>query len=233
MRLRNDAVLATAVLCGMAVSAAQAQRGVGDPSGVARQALKPEVVSISGKVLEVKTGPCENTTGWSLFGTHFHMKTKDGDTLNIHLGPTGPVDFLARELSAGTKVNVQGFRTEKMPKGHYVAKTVAYEDQTIVLRDASLQPVWAGAQGGRSTAGEAGAAFGPGRGRGAGYGYGRGRGYGAGYGRGRGFGPGWRSCPAIGNRATESTDKTLRPTQFEVPDSQEGKLKLSGEPKLY
>lgn len=227
MSWRNDAVFMLAMLCGMTASVAQAQRGVGDPTGVVRQGANPHVVTIVGEVLKVETGPCENTTGRSPFGTHFIMKTKGGETLNIHLGPPAAVDFLIRELSAGTKVKVQGFRTEKMPKGHYVAKTVAYGDRTVDLRDASLQPVWAAAQGGRNTPPGPGAGYGWGCGRGAGYGYGRGRGYGAGYGRQRGFGPGWRSCPAVGDRNTESPDKTPRPPRSAAAASQDGAPKIA------
>ena len=166
MKWTHGAAITAAILFGMAVPAAHAQRGVGDPTGVARQAGKPEIISIRGEVLEVKTGPCENTTGWSPLGSHFLMKTKSGETLNIHLGPASQVAFLTGDLSAGTKVKVEGFRTEKMEKGHYVARAIAYEDRTVELRDANLQPVWAAAQGGSGGAPRAG--FGPGQGRRAG-----------------------------------------------------------------
>ncbi|NLY01968.1 MAG: hypothetical protein GXY83_38270 [Rhodopirellula sp.] len=142
--------------------------------------VKPEIFSISGKVLEVKTGTCEDGTGRSPLGTHFLMKTKEGETLNIHLGPASQVELLVADLSAGTKVKVEGFRTEKMKMGHYVAQTIAYGDRTVAIRDESLQPIWARAQGGRNAAAGAGAAFDWGRGRGADFGYGRGCGYGGG-----------------------------------------------------
>lgn len=196
MRRKRFAVLALTITCGLAVSAAQAQRGVGDPTGVAQQAVKPVVVSLSGEVLEVKTGPCENTTGRSLLGTHFLMKTEEGETLNIHLGPPVQVEFVAKELSAGKKVKVQAFRTDKMKESHYVAQSLAYGDRTVQLRGDSLRPVWAGGRGARNWAP---GGFGPGRGRGAGYGYYRGRGPGGGYGQQRGRGPGW-GCPFGGQR---------------------------------
>lgn len=190
MKRTRFVAIVLAITCGLAASVAHAQRGVGDPTGVAQQAVKPEVVSLSGNVLEVKTGPCENTTGRSPLGTHFLMKTEEEETLNIHLGPTVQVEFLAKELSAGKKVKVKAFRTDKMEESHYVAQSLAYGDRTVQLRDESLRPVWAGGRGARNQATGVPAEFGTGRGWG-GYGYRRGRGAGGGYGQQRGRGPGW------------------------------------------
>lgn len=53
----------TLVPCGLAASAALAQRGVGEPAGVARQAANPGIVSLSGKAIGADAGPCKNTTG--------------------------------------------------------------------------------------------------------------------------------------------------------------------------
>jgi hypothetical protein len=160
-------------------SAAFAQRGMGDAQGVAQQATKPKVVSLSGKVLKVETAPCEMTTGRSLLGTHFVMKTSDKKKVNIHLGPAGAVDFVTKNLSQGLEVEVTAFRTEKMKEGHYVARTLAFGSRTVELRDETLRPAWAGRGG-------------PGWGRGRGAGYGRGRGAGWGRQGGRYGGGGWR-----------------------------------------
>ena len=51
------------VACGLAAPAALAQRGMGKSAGVARQAAKPGIVSLSGKAIGADTGPRENTTG--------------------------------------------------------------------------------------------------------------------------------------------------------------------------
>jgi hypothetical protein len=169
----------------------QAQRGVGDPQGIARQGLRPEIVALEGQVLEVRIGPCENTTGPSLAGTHFLLETAADEPLNIHLGPAGQVDFLARDLKAGLRVKVQGFRTAQMKEGHYVAQTVAYDDRIVDLRDANLRPVWAGGRGAGGWGYGAGAGMGRGRGAGFGYGFQRGGGQGRGYGAQRGRGPRW------------------------------------------
>ena len=174
----------------LVVSSAWAQRGVGDPSGVARWEVRPEVVELSGKVVQVDIEPCENTTGRALVGAHFLMENADGQTLNIHLGPAFQLKSLVEDLDEGTTVKVAGFRTDRMKEGHYVAQQVSFGDQTVTLRDESLRPVWAGAAGaGLGVRGDArgpGPGRGPGWGRGAGYGRNRGGGWGPGYGQGLG-----------------------------------------------
>jgi hypothetical protein len=183
---------------GLTASIALAQRGAGDPVGVARSGIQPEIVALSGQVLEVTTEPCANTTGRSPVGTHFLLKTAEGRTLNIHLGPAAMVESVAKELVPDKAVKVQAFRTEKMKADHYVAQQLAYDGRSTTLRDETLQPVWAGGAG-RGVAREA-AALGPGRGAGAGWargaGYGRNRGGGRGAGLGRGYGYGWRGVQA-------------------------------------
>jgi len=191
----------TLAVLGLAASAALAQRGVGDPAGVARSGVKPEIVTLSGKVLEVKTEPCANTTGRSPLGTHFLMKTAEGKTLNIHLGPAAMVEFAAKELVPDKAVKVQAFRTEKMKEEHYVAQQLSFDGRSVTLRDDTLQPVWAGGAGTGAARGGAALApsrgVGPGWGRGLGYGRNRaGGGRGAGFGRGAGYGwRGWQTSP--------------------------------------
>jgi len=97
------------------------------------------------------------------------METSKGKTLNIHLGPVAAIEFVAKDLSQGQKVKVEAFRTKKMKKGQYVARTLTFGSQTVELRDETLRPVWAG---------RGGPGWGRGYGRGAGYGRGRGRGWG-------------------------------------------------------
>jgi hypothetical protein len=184
----------TLAVLGLVASAALAQRGVGDPSGVARTGTPPEIVTLSGKVLEVKTEPCTNTTGRFPVGTHFLMNTAEGKTLNIHLGPAAMVEFVAKELVPDKAVTVDAFRTEKMKADHYVAQQLSYDGRSVRLRDETLQPVWAGGTGTGTARG--GAAPGPGRGAGPGWGrgmgYGRTGGAGRGAGSGRGYRYGWR-----------------------------------------
>ncbi len=169
------------VIFGIALPMSHAQRGVGDATGIARQPVKPEIVSLSGKIIEIQTGPCAATTGRSLTGAHLIVESPDKQRLNIHLGPADALADVVGGLAAGQEIAVRTFRTERMKENHYVAQTLTADQMTVELRDADLRPTWA--RGGTAPndmrAGRAG------RGRGVG---GPGSGQGAGWGRG---GPGW------------------------------------------
>ena len=54
MKVIQVSIATVVFACGLSVTASLAQRGVGDPQGIARQHAKPKVVSLSGKVVEVK-----------------------------------------------------------------------------------------------------------------------------------------------------------------------------------
>lgn len=58
MRSLLSLAVAGIAISGVAVPMARAQRGVGDATGVVRQSLRPEIVLLSGKIIEVQTGPC-------------------------------------------------------------------------------------------------------------------------------------------------------------------------------
>jgi hypothetical protein len=140
--------LVVPTLIGMlATSVAEAQRGVGQTSGIARQGVEVPRVTLAGVVVEVEVGPCENTTGRSLVGTHFFLKTPEGKTLNIHLGPADQMEAILNALPVGEEVQVQAFRTERMQADHYVARSITVGDEVLRLRDDNLRPVWAGPPG--------------------------------------------------------------------------------------
>ena len=161
---------------------AYAQRGMGDSVGMARQGIVPELVNVSGELLSIDTHPCKNTTGCGVTGTHVTLKTEDGEVLNIDLGWATGVEPIVRQLSVGQHLEVTGFRTEKMPEGQYVAKSLKLNGETVQLRDESLRPIWAGGRTARVGSQSRGG-YGPGRGRnrGRGGGAGRGAGWNAGY----------------------------------------------------
>ena len=121
-----------------------AQRGMGDADGVVRQGLKLDAVILRGDVVRIITGPCEKSTGRSESGTHFIMKTEQGEERNIHLGPTQQVQEVTDMLSTGINVTATVFRTEKMPKGNYNAITITVDNKMMRLREQNLRPVWAG-----------------------------------------------------------------------------------------
>jgi len=158
-------VLAAIVLSVAMVPVVYAQKGVGDQAGVARQPVLPPVVALSGKLVEIRIGLCEKTTGQSLVGTHLFVETPGGKNLNIHLGPAAGVADVVAKLSARANhdMTVKAFRTEKMPENHYVAQSLTFDANTIELRDENLRPVWAGRMNGFR---ERGVSQGGGRGRG-------------------------------------------------------------------
>jgi len=140
---RCEGTLASAVLVAMLFSTTgYAQKGMGDHEGMARQAEKPPIVRISGILQEIKTHPCERTTGRALIGTHLILKDSQNREFNIHLGPTVEVADIVKRLSVGKEIEILGFRTEKMPADHRVAQALILGGRTIQLRDSMLRPSW-------------------------------------------------------------------------------------------
>ena len=185
MKTATTFMLGLVFAWGWTTSAAYAQKGVGDPTGVARQAIRPEIVTLTGKLMEIKTGACESGTGRSPVGTHVLLRTPSGDQLNVHLGPAAVVAETVAKFSARQKLTIRAFRTEKLEENHYVATSVTFGKTTVRLRDDTLQPVWAGGNSGSRGfgAGWGGGGRGRGPGYGAGYRWRHGGGYGGGYGR--------------------------------------------------
>jgi hypothetical protein len=161
-----------------------AQRGTRDPVGIARQAIQPEVVLLEGKLLAIDVGPCEHTTGHAAIGTHLKVQSADEKQLNIHLGPATYASSIVRKLEIGKNVKIEAFRTPKLAKDHYVAKSLQYNGETIELRNEALRPKWAGSGRSATTTPRPCPRY-----EGRGYRYGT---YPPG-GRGMGYGFGWRS----------------------------------------
>ncbi len=212
--LRRSAVISLTVALFVSFApVAFAQKGKGDAEGVARSLIPTQRITVSGTLLRIKDGPCENTTGRFPTGMHLFLKTKKGKTINLHLGPTEVVQSMVKNVSKGTEITARAFRTKAFEKNECVAIHFKTKNKTFRLRDAeTLRPFWAGqpaapAAGdqnrmndGRQRAvnppgsGEGYRRGGYGRQRGGGWGrggrWGRGRGWnrGEGFGRGRGRG---------------------------------------------
>ena len=141
---------------------AAAQKGMGEPTGVAREVVKPPVETMSGAIKAIDKGPCKRTTGRSMEGVHLIVQAQGGQTINLHLGPTAALDDMLDHLSAGEQITFEAFRTDAMPQDAYVAKSLTAGGQTFELRDDALRPNWAiGGRGG-------GQGMGGGRGQGMG-----------------------------------------------------------------
>lgn len=128
-----------------------AQRGTGSNSGIARSNTENGIEQISGKIQEIVTETCTQTTGRYSQGTHLLIKTAEGETqpLNVHLGPTRLVSDMTDQLKTGQEIQMKVFRTDDLPENQYVAKEFTSEGKSYELRDASLSPFWAGNRKGR------------------------------------------------------------------------------------
>ncbi|MFO7970706.1 MAG: hypothetical protein R6U40_03030 [Desulfobacterales bacterium] len=128
----------------IAITPAAAQRGMGQNMGLGMQGEKPSLVTLEGEVKELVTEECRQTTGRSLKGTHVMIQSEGGEEINIHLGNAAAVENIAQGLEPGQKITLEVFRTDLMPANHYVAKTIRTGNESLELRDESLQPFRAG-----------------------------------------------------------------------------------------
>lgn len=171
MLIRASQLSVAMVLLLMLVVAgpAAAQKGMGEQTGVGRQAEKPPIETMSGTIKDIKIGPCERTTGRSLQGVHLIVQADSGKTINLHLGPDAALEEVIDQLSVSQQVTFEAFRTDAMPQDAYVAKSLKVGDTTFDLRDDNLRPKWAiAAHGGRGGGPGMGAGRGQSQGRGAG-----------------------------------------------------------------
>lgn len=141
--MRHVTQIVLAVAIGMLAVTASAQRGTGADTGVAQRIPSPSIVTKSGKITKVETGPCEGTTGRSLSGVHLLIQEPNGDTLNLHLGPTEALNTVVDRLAPGQSLSFEAFRTDRLPSNHFIAKTLMLDDEVIRLRDDNLRPSWA------------------------------------------------------------------------------------------
>jgi len=126
---------------------ANGQKGTGSLTGMGQETVKPSIEKFIGELVEIKTGPCENTTGHAYIGTHLYVKNStDGQVLNVHLGAAYAVESYVNRLVTGQEIEVHGFRTEKMEPGNFIAKQITTNGNTLQLRDDNLRPFWAGDQ---------------------------------------------------------------------------------------
>jgi hypothetical protein len=133
-----------AACAGLALSGlpASAQKGMGEATGVARQADKPAVQSFAGTVENIEIAPCKRTTGRFVEGVHVKVQMPDR-IVDVHLGPSAALEDLLDQITTTNPVSFEGFRTDQMPENTYVAKTFTLAGTTYELRDDALRPKWA------------------------------------------------------------------------------------------
>ena len=122
---------------------AVAQKGTGNTTGIAASGEILDIVTMSGKIVEIHVGPCENTTGKYFIGVHLIILTKEGLEINLHIGPADAVAYIIQRLSLGQTITFEAFRTDELPENAYDAKTLIFGNTFIELRDESLHPFWA------------------------------------------------------------------------------------------
>jgi hypothetical protein len=65
----------------------------------------------------------------------------------LNLGPTEALADTVAKLTVGQEMTVKAFRTDKLKDMHYVAKSLAFDNTTVDLRDDAMRPVWAEGSG--------------------------------------------------------------------------------------
>lgn len=76
-------------------------------------------------------------------GIHLVVKT-DKENIDVHLGPEWYIERLDTKIEKGDKIEVKGSRVTLSGKPAIIAAEVKKGDNTLVLRDSSGIPAWAG-----------------------------------------------------------------------------------------
>lgn len=101
------------------------------------------VATYKGTVEEIRQ---HNRAGMAGSGTHLIVKS-DGQTLDVHLGPT---DFLAAQqmtFAKGDLIEVTGSKVKFGDAEAIIAREVKKGDKTLTLRDAQGVPKWSRGRG--------------------------------------------------------------------------------------
>jgi hypothetical protein len=76
-------------------------------------------------------------------GIHLMVKT-DKETISVQLGPEWYIERLDTKIQKGDKIEVKGSRVTFAGKPAIIAAEVKKDDSTLVLRDSTGIPAWAG-----------------------------------------------------------------------------------------
>lgn len=76
-------------------------------------------------------------------GVHLLLRTEK-ETVPVHLGPAWYIERLDAKLEKGDRIEVTGSRTTFDGKPAIIASQIKKGDNTLVLRDSSGIPAWAG-----------------------------------------------------------------------------------------
>jgi hypothetical protein len=143
---------ATLVVLGGLVTGALAQgmrwRGSGgwQPGGQYGRLYDPKTVeTVAGEVTSVEQITPHKGMG---YGIHLLLRTEK-ETVSVHLGPGWYVEHQEMTIQPKDRVEVKGSRITFEGRPAIIAAEVRKGDETLVLRDASGVPAWAGSRRGR------------------------------------------------------------------------------------
>ncbi len=152
MRKLPEIVVTIVGLCLLFVTVGFAQGGPGKglkwsgsggwgPGSPYQRLYNPSTVeTIAGTVESVDM--ITPTRGMS-YGVHILLKTEK-ETISVHLGPAWYIERLDTKIKKGDKLEVKGSRIIFNEKPAIIAAEVKKGQNTLVLRDSSGIPVWAG-----------------------------------------------------------------------------------------
>ncbi len=100
------------------------------------------VTTVQGEILEVRRIP----RGRRGEGVHLMVATGT-EKLAVHLGPSFFVDQQSLKLANGDRVQAKGSRVALDGTPALIAQEITRGDESMVLRDASGFPRWAGVRG--------------------------------------------------------------------------------------
>jgi hypothetical protein len=99
------------------------------------------VTTVEGEILEIQRIPRGRR------GEGIHLTLAGNEKLAVHVGPSFFVDQQALKLAKGDQIAVKGSRITPDGEPTVIAQEITRDTETMVLRDASGFPVWAGARG--------------------------------------------------------------------------------------
>jgi hypothetical protein len=99
------------------------------------------VQTVTGEVLSVTTLTPMRGMG---AGVHITLKSKEGETIDVHLGPAWYLEHQDVKIDPKDTLEVTGSRVTISGKPALLAAEVKKGDQVLQLRDSAGVPFWAG-----------------------------------------------------------------------------------------
>jgi uncharacterized Zn finger protein len=98
-------------------------------------------ITLKGSIEEVKEMDCANC-GPNMKGTHLVVKTADGKSVEVDLGPARFLSDQKFSFQKGDSVEIVGSKVTMGNTQTVIAREVKKGDQTLTLRDSQGMPRW-------------------------------------------------------------------------------------------